>query len=100
MTNPSVKGPYNVAAPSTATNADFTAAMGSVLSRPTLLPFPGFAAKALFGQMVPRPPSLAISVHKEAAARLCRTAARQESPEHPAFNTESCECLLNHRSQP
>jgi len=54
-TSGNAKGPYNIAAPVPATNADFTSAMGSALSRPTILPFPGFAAKALFGQMVNQP---------------------------------------------
>jgi len=57
-TSGNAKGPYNIAAPVPATNADFTAAMGSALSRPTILPFPGFAAKALFGQMVNQPSPL------------------------------------------
>ena len=47
----SLKGPVNMCAPEPATNADFTSAMGSVLGRPTLLPFPGFAVSLLFGEM-------------------------------------------------
>mmetsp|Transcript_18594 Transcript_18594/g.46127 ORF Transcript_18594/g.46127 Transcript_18594/m.46127 type:complete len:407 (-) Transcript_18594:103-1323(-) len=47
----SLKGPVNMCAPTPATNADFTGAMGSVLGRPTLLPFPGFAVSLLFGEM-------------------------------------------------
>jgi len=47
----SVSGPVNLCAPEPATNADFTNAMGSVLKRPTLLPFPGFAVSLLFGEM-------------------------------------------------
>ena len=33
------------------TNADFTTALGRVVSRPTLLPFPEVAVQLLFGQM-------------------------------------------------
>jgi NAD dependent epimerase/dehydratase family enzyme len=33
------------------TNADFTKAMGTVMNRPTLLPFPSFAVSLLFGEM-------------------------------------------------
>jgi len=44
-------GPVNVCAPQPVTNAQFTAALGSALGRPTLLPFPEFAARILFGQM-------------------------------------------------
>lgn len=51
LETPSLKGPVNMCAPEPATNADFTAAMGSVLKRPTLLPFPGFAVSLLFGEM-------------------------------------------------
>jgi uncharacterized protein (TIGR01777 family) len=47
----SLKGPVNMCAPIPATNADFTSAMGTVLNRPTLLPFPGFAVSLLFGEM-------------------------------------------------
>lgn len=51
MTTPSLKGPVNVCAPGSCTNAEFTDAMGKVLGRPTLLPFPGFAVSLLFGEM-------------------------------------------------
>ena len=51
LETPSLKGPVNMCAPEPATNADFTSAMGSVLGRPTLLPFPGFAVSLLFGEM-------------------------------------------------
>jgi len=47
----SLKGPVNMCAPVSATNADFTEAMGTVLGRPTLLPFPEFAVSLLFGEM-------------------------------------------------
>ena len=33
------------------TNAQFTKALGSALSRPTILPVPGFAIRTLFGEM-------------------------------------------------
>jgi len=51
LETPSLKGPVNMCAPEPATNADFTSAMGSVLGRPTILPFPGFAVSLLFGEM-------------------------------------------------
>jgi len=51
LETPSLKGPVNMCAPEPATNADFTSAMGSVIGRPTLLPFPGFAVSLLFGEM-------------------------------------------------
>lgn len=46
-----LQGPYNVNAPGVVTNAEFTSALGEAISRPTILPFPEFAAKLLFGQM-------------------------------------------------
>jgi uncharacterized protein (TIGR01777 family) len=51
MNTPSLSGPVNVCAPFPCTNAEFTSAMGSVLSRPTILPLPSFAVSALFGEM-------------------------------------------------
>ena len=38
-------------APNPCTNLEFTKALGRVISRPTILPFPAFAVKLLFGQM-------------------------------------------------
>mmetsp|Transcript_58645 Transcript_58645/g.170170 ORF Transcript_58645/g.170170 Transcript_58645/m.170170 type:complete len:389 (+) Transcript_58645:55-1221(+) len=51
LETPKLSGPVNMCAPSGCTNAEFTAAMGKVLGRPTLLPFPGFAVSLLFGEM-------------------------------------------------
>lgn len=46
-----LQGPVNMVAPGPATNAEFTKTLGSVLSRPTVLPVPAFVAKLAFGQM-------------------------------------------------
>jgi uncharacterized protein (TIGR01777 family) len=46
-----VRGPVNAVAPSPVTNAEFTRALGRVLSRPTLFPMPAFAARLAFGEM-------------------------------------------------
>ena len=51
LETPSLEGPVNFVAPEPCTNAQFTKAMGKGMSRPTFLPFPGFAVKLLFGQM-------------------------------------------------
>lgn len=51
LENPKVNGPVNMCAPTGSTNAEFTAAMGKVLGRPTILPLPGFAVSLLFGEM-------------------------------------------------
>lgn len=47
----SLEGPVNMCAPGGCTNAEFTAAMGKVLRRPTILPLPSFAVSLLFGEM-------------------------------------------------
>lgn len=51
LQNNSVAGPINFVAPNPVTNAEFTKALGSVLSRPTLLPVPAFGVRLLFGEM-------------------------------------------------
>lgn len=47
----SLKGPVNVVAPSPVTNADYTRTLGRVLRRPTIVPMPGFVARAAFGEL-------------------------------------------------
>jgi len=42
-------GAFNLTAPNPVTNADMTKAIGSALHRPTLLPVPAFALKAVLG---------------------------------------------------
>jgi uncharacterized protein (TIGR01777 family) len=42
-------GPHNVVAPEPVTNAEFTAAMGQVLHRPTLVPVPAAPVRLLLG---------------------------------------------------
>ena len=44
-------GAVNMVAPSPATNAEFTRALGRVLRRPTILPMPSFGARLAFGEM-------------------------------------------------
>lgn len=46
-----LRGPVNMVAPKPVTNEEFTKTLGSVLSRPTILPMPAFAVKLLFGEM-------------------------------------------------
>jgi uncharacterized protein (TIGR01777 family) len=48
---PELSGPYNVAAPNPVTNAQFTKSLGHALHRPTILPAPKFALKAIAGEM-------------------------------------------------
>ena len=44
-------GPYNATAPEPVTNAEFSKALGRALHRPALAPIPGFAIRALYGDM-------------------------------------------------
>ena len=46
-----VAGPVNAVAPNPVTNREFTRTLGKVLSRPTIFPLPGFAAKLAMGEM-------------------------------------------------
>lgn len=67
LTNESLRGPVNFVAPNPVTNAAFTKAMGSVLSRPTLFPVPAFAARIAFGEMAD---ALLLSSQRVAPTRL------------------------------
>lgn len=51
LTNDNLRGPVNVVAPDAVTNHKFTKTLGGVLSRPTILPLPAFAARLMFGEM-------------------------------------------------
>jgi uncharacterized protein (TIGR01777 family) len=44
-------GPFNLSAPNPLTSRDFAHALGRALGRPSALPAPAFALKALFGEM-------------------------------------------------
>jgi len=46
-----LSGPVNAVAPHPVTNLEFTRTLGRVLSRPTVMPMPAFAARMAFGQM-------------------------------------------------
>jgi uncharacterized protein (TIGR01777 family) len=45
------RGPVNATAPEPVTNAEFGTALGRALHRPAILPVPGFAIRALYGEM-------------------------------------------------
>jgi len=52
LTTEQVSGPVNLTAPTPVTNAEFTKALGHALHRPTLVPIPIPALKALLGQEI------------------------------------------------
>lgn len=47
----SIRGPVNITSPHPVTNSTFTAALGRALGRPTVVPVPSLAVKALFGEL-------------------------------------------------
>lgn len=51
MDEPRCSGPINLVAPNPVTNAEFTAALGKVLHRPTVLPVPRWVLKTALGRM-------------------------------------------------
>ena len=51
LQNENLSGAVNAVAPRAVTNAEFTKTLGKVLSRPTIFPLPGFAARLVLGEM-------------------------------------------------
>jgi NAD dependent epimerase/dehydratase family enzyme len=68
-----LRGPSNAVAPHPITNHEFTKTLGSLLSRPTLLPTPEFAARLAFGEMADE---LLLASARVEPARLLRTGYR------------------------
>jgi len=50
LVHENVTGALNATAPNAVTNATFTSTLGRVLHRPTVIPLPGLAIRALFGE--------------------------------------------------
>lgn len=51
LMNESLSGPVNLVSPNAVTNREFTKTLGKVLSRPTIIPMPAFAARLALGEM-------------------------------------------------
>ena len=51
LTTETLKGPVNVSAPGAVTNATLAKAIGNALSRPALIPVPGFALRLVLGEL-------------------------------------------------
>lgn len=49
--NAAASGPFNLTAPEPLTNSDFGRTLGRVMGRPHLIPIPGFAMRAAFGEV-------------------------------------------------
>jgi len=73
-----LSGPVNFVAPNPVTNAEFTKTLGKILSRPTLLPVPEFAARLAFGEMAD---ALLLSSQRVAPERLQRAGYEFEYPD-------------------
>jgi len=51
LANDKADGPFNLTAPNPVTNKAFGKAIGEAMGRPAVMPAPGFAMKAIFGDM-------------------------------------------------
>lgn len=51
LRTPAIRGPVNMVSPNPVTNTEFTKTLGSVLSRPAILPVPAFAINLATGEM-------------------------------------------------
>jgi uncharacterized protein (TIGR01777 family) len=76
--NASMSGPVNAVSPNPVTNREFTRALGRVLSRPTLLPMPAFAARLAMGEMAN---DLLLASQRIIPAKLQRAGYRFKFPE-------------------
>lgn len=67
LTAESLQGPVNAVSPNPVTNLELTKTLGRVLSRPTIVPMPAFAARLAFGEMADE---LLLSSQRAQPARL------------------------------
>ncbi|HEX9205938.1 MAG TPA: DUF1731 domain-containing protein, partial [Candidatus Deferrimicrobiaceae bacterium] len=73
-----LQGPVNAVAPHPVTNREFTAALGTVLSRPTPFPVPAFALRLAVGEMAD---ALLLASTRVVPRRLEETGFRFRFPE-------------------
>ena len=73
-----LRGPVNAVSPTPVTNQEFTRTLGRVLSRPTILPMPAFAARLAFGEMAEE---LLLASTRVEPARLQASGYRFHYPE-------------------
>jgi hypothetical protein len=78
LSNGELRGPVNAVAPRPVTNREFTAALGSVLSRPTPFPVPAFALRLAAGEMAD---ALLLASARVVPRRLEETGYRFRYPE-------------------
>lgn len=73
-----LEGPVNVVAPSAVTNREFTKTLGRVLSRPTPMSMPAFAARLAFGELADE---ILLASAKVVPKRLVESGYQFRSPE-------------------
>jgi uncharacterized protein (TIGR01777 family) len=73
-----LRGPVNAVAPNPVSNREFTKTLGRVLSRPTILPLPAFAARLAFGEMAD---AVLLASARVEPARLLSSGYRFQFPE-------------------
>lgn len=78
LANRDLQGPVNAVAPCPVTNREFTAALGTVLSRPTPFPVPAFALRLAVGEMAD---ALLLASTRVVPRRLEETGFRFRFPE-------------------
>jgi hypothetical protein len=78
LTEPSVDGPLNATAPTPVTNREFARAIGRALGRPSWLPAPAFALRAVLGEMAD---SLILASQRVVPARASQHGFRFRYPD-------------------
>lgn len=83
MENERADGPFNLCAPNAVTYREFARALGEVMGRPSFMPAPGFALKAVLGEMA----QLLLEGRRMVPARLLELGFTFKYPELvPALN--------------
>ena len=78
LTVETLAGAVNAVAPRPVTNLEFTKSLGRVLSRPTMMPLPAFAAKLALGEMAEE---LLLASARVEPARLLASGYKFRHPE-------------------
>ncbi|HEU4390113.1 MAG TPA: TIGR01777 family oxidoreductase [Blastocatellia bacterium] len=78
LTDDAARGPINAVSPNPVTNLEFTKALGKALSRPTVFPLPGFAARLALGEMADE---LLLASQRVKPARLISSRFQFKLPE-------------------
>ena len=81
-----LRGPVNVAAPASVTNAEFTRALGRALHRPTVFPVPGALARLAFGELAD---AALLSGVRAVPRKLLASGFRFEDPELVPYLTRA-----------